>query len=154
MASPADHNRTRRPYPCTSGRDTIHAVFREAAAANPTKLALVTMRHSARGDGAGVTYRELDARTERLCAALCELGVLTPTHRLVALLFERSVEMVADEDRTSLPLVPPPPRSLDEDRTSSRGSPSLLPDHPLAGGRHLRHAQGPRLPSNLTTPGP
>jgi amino acid adenylation domain-containing protein len=77
-----DWNRTTRPYPRES---SIHAVFAERAAATPNAVALEWV-------GGRMTYRELDARSNRLANHLVRLGVRTDEP--VALLAERSPALV------------------------------------------------------------
>jgi amino acid adenylation domain-containing protein len=65
--------------------ETIHALFARVASASPDAPAIV-------GDGAPVTYGELDARSERITRRLCAAGA---AGRPVALAMERSAAAVA-----------------------------------------------------------
>ena len=75
-------NATAREYPRTSG---VHEVFEDQARRAPDALAAV---HGAER----VSYGELDARAERLCAVLLEVGV--EAGDWVAVTLERSVELL------------------------------------------------------------
>ena len=75
-------NATAREYPRTSG---VHEVFEDQARRAPDAVAAV---HGAER----VSYRELDARAERLCAVLLEVGVESGDR--VAVSLERSVELL------------------------------------------------------------
>ena len=68
---------------------TVHAAFEAAAMATPNATAL-----SLAGSGERVTYANLLIRAKALAGALNSLNVLSEDARLVALIFDRSVEMV------------------------------------------------------------
>ncbi len=87
-----DFNDTETDYP----RDkTIHQLFREQAAKNPGKTALM-LRQSGSGDSGEkmvtMTYGELENKSERLACYLRENGVTDDT--IVAMMVERSLEMM------------------------------------------------------------
>ena len=68
-----------------TGADTVHGRFASVAAAWPDRIAVAS-------DTSSLTYAELDARSDRIAAALAEAGVEPGSY--VALLMERSVEAI------------------------------------------------------------
>ena len=81
-AETADCNRTEADYPRES---TIVQLFEQQAARTPDAIAIVSA-------GRGLTYRELDHRSNQLALHLQQLGVRQET--LVGIAVERSVEMM------------------------------------------------------------
>ena len=78
----ADCNKTETAYP---RENTIAQLFEQQAARTPDAVAVVST-------GRGLTYRELDHRSNQLARHLQQLGVRRET--LVGIAVERSVEMM------------------------------------------------------------
>ena len=119
-----DWNRTGRPYPRDS---SIHAVFAERAAAAPNAVALEWV-------GGRMTYRELDARSNRLANHLARLGVRADEP--VALLAERSPALVVavlailKAGGAYVPINPRYPRSRTALMLDDSGARVLLTEEP------------------------
>jgi len=83
-----DYNQTDRPYP----NATLHALFSAQASATPERIAVVFEQQE-------LTYRELDERSNQLAHYLHQVylqqhGTALPAESLIALCFERSIEML------------------------------------------------------------
>jgi len=92
-------NLTRADFPCSPGRDSIAALFAEAARAWPDETALVAVpaavsETGAPNSSATVSYASLLERSEGLATALHRLRAVTEESRLVCLIFDRCVAAV------------------------------------------------------------
>jgi amino acid adenylation domain-containing protein len=118
-------NATEAPYP----RECVHALFSAQAARTPDALAVVAGSES-------LTYRELEARANRLAHRLRALGVAHGS--LVAVCVERGLDMVVGllavlkADAAYVPLDPAYPRSRLGFMLADSGAAVLLTQERLA----------------------
>lgn len=90
-----EFNRTAAPFPNSPGADTLQAQLRRACGLHKGAVALRMV-----GDGDAlapveeVSYADFARRTSLLAMGCAKLGLVSASHRLVGLIFERSIEMV------------------------------------------------------------